>query len=98
MKMDQQLLTTLEEHIASYKKGVQHEHVGTVIQVGDGIAKISGLSKVGASEMIDFGNGVLGYTMNLEEDFVGAVIMGDAAKVKEGDTVKALGRVLSVPV
>ncbi len=98
MQLDQTLLSSLEEQIASYTKDVQHEHVGTVVQVGDGIAKITGLSKVGASEMIDFGNGTLGFTMNLEEGSVGAVIMGDSSAVKEGDTVKALGRVLSVPV
>lgn len=98
MKMDQQLLKTLEERIASYKQEAKHEHVGTVVQIGDGIARISGLSRIGAMEMIDFGNGVLGFAMNLEEDAVGAVIMGDYSNVKEGDTVKALGRVLSVPV
>jgi len=98
MKMDQQLLQSLKERIASYKQEAKHEHVGTVVQVGDGIARLSGLSRVGAMEMIDFGKGILGFAMNLEEDTVGAVIMGDESVVKEGDTVKAMGRVLSVPV
>lgn len=96
--MNQTLLKTLEDRISSYRKEVKHEHVGTVIQVGDGIAKINGLSRIGASEMIDFGQGVLGVAFNLEEDHVGAIILGDFSKVKEGDTVKAMGQILSVPV
>jgi len=96
--MSQNLVKTLEERIASYRKEVKHEHVGTVVQVGDGIAKISGLSRIGSSEMIDFGNGVMGVAFNLEEDHVGAVILGDFTKVKQGDTVKATSQILSVPV
>ncbi len=69
-----------------------------MVEVGDGIAKISGLSNVGLSEMIDFGNGVQGVALNLQPDVVGAVILGDGSKVKQGDTVKAMGKVLSIPV
>jgi F-type H+-transporting ATPase subunit alpha len=98
MTLSQTLLKTLEDRIASYKKEVTHEHVGTVIEVGDGIAKVSGLSKVGSSEMLDFGNGVTGVALNLEEDMIGAVILGDYGSVKEGSTVKATGKILSVPV
>ncbi len=98
MSVSQTLIKTLEERIASYRKEVKHEHVGTVIQVGDGIAKISGLSRIGSSEMIDFGNGVMGMALNLEEDSVGAIILGDFTKVKQGDQVKATGQILSVPV
>src|SRR5947209_4849464 len=98
MTLSQTLLKTLEDRVASYKKEAQHEHVGTVVQIGDGVAKIRGLSKVGASEMIDFGKGLFGVALNLEEDEVGAVILGDFSSVKEGDTVKATGKILSVPV
>ena len=98
MPPDQSLIKILEERIASYKADVQHEHVGTVVEVGDGIAKVSGLSKVGSSEMIDFGGGIMGVALNLEEDFLGAVILGECSSVKEGDTVKATGKILSVPV
>jgi len=98
MSVSQTLIKTIEERIASYRKEVKHEHVGTVIQVGDGIAKISGLSRIGSSEMIDFGNGVMGMALNLEEDCVGAIILGDFTKVKQGDQVKATGQILSVPV
>ncbi len=98
MSLSSNLLKTLEERIAQYKPTVAEEHVGTVVYVGDGIAKIAGLTTISAGEMIDFGNGVIGSALNLEEELVGAVIYGDFTKVSEGDTVKALGKVLSVPV
>ncbi|MDD5751261.1 MAG: F0F1 ATP synthase subunit alpha [Candidatus Peribacteraceae bacterium] len=98
MSVSQTLVKTLEDRIASYRKEVKHEHVGTVVSVGDGVATVSGLSKVGSSEMIDFGNGVLGVALNLEEDHVGAIVLGDYGKIKEGDTAKAMGQILSVPV
>ncbi|MDD4628409.1 MAG: F0F1 ATP synthase subunit alpha [Candidatus Peribacteraceae bacterium] len=98
MSVSQTLLTTLEDRIASYRKEVKHEHVGTVVSVGDGVATVSGLSKIGSSEMIDFGNGVIGVALNLEEDHVGAIVLGDYSKIKEGDTAKAMGQILSVPV
>ncbi len=98
MSLSANLIKTLEERIAHYKPSVEEEHVGTVVQVGDGIAKIAGLTNVSAGEMIDFGNGVVGSALNLEEELVGAVIYGDYTKVSEGDTVKAMGKVLSVPV
>jgi F-type H+-transporting ATPase subunit alpha len=96
--LSQTLLKTLEDRIGSYKKDVQHEHVGTVMEVGDGIATIAGLSRIGASEMIDFGKGVFGVALNLEEDKVGAIVLGDYGKISEGDTVKATGQILSTPV
>ena len=98
MSLSQSLIKSLEERVASYKKDVTHEYVGTVLEVGDGIAKIAGLSKIGAAEMIDFGNGVFGFAFNLGEDTVGAIILGDYSKVREGDTVKATEEILSVPV
>ncbi|MEK7218954.1 MAG: F0F1 ATP synthase subunit alpha, partial [Patescibacteria group bacterium] len=98
MTLSQSLIKTLEERIGAYKKDVAHEHVGTVAEVGDGIAKIRGLSRVGSAEMLDFGNGVLGSALNLEEDAVGAIVLGDFQKIQEGDTVKATGKILSVPV
>ena len=98
MSLSTNLIKTLEERIAQYKPDVAAEHVGSVVQVGDGIAKIAGLTTIGSGEMIDFGHGVIGSALNLEEELVGAVIYGDYTLVSEGDTVKALGRVLSVPV
>lgn len=96
--LSENLISTLEERIASYKHDIKHDHIGVVTQVGDGIAKIAGLSKIGSSEMIDFGNGVFGSALNLEEDQIGAIILGNPALIKEGDTVKATGQILSVPV
>ncbi len=98
MSLSTNLIKTLEERIAQYKPSVTEERIGTVVQVGDGIAKIAGLTNIGAGEMIDFGNGVIGSALNLEEELVGAVIYGDYTKLGEGDSVKAMGRVLSVPV
>ena len=72
--------------------------VGTVIEVGDGIARIHGLSGVGANELLEFDGGVVGMALNLEEDAVGAVIMGDPLAIKEGSEVRGLGRVAESPV
>jgi F-type H+-transporting ATPase subunit alpha len=98
MTLSSELLQSLQEKIASYKPDPALEHVGTVIDIGDGIAKVRGLSNVGASEMIAFPHGVMGVAINLEEEFVGVVVLGDYSKVKEGDTAKATGNILSVPV
>ena len=92
------LVQTLTDRIASYKKTVKHEHVGTVVEVGDGVARVEGLSRVGSAEMLDFGNGVLGVALNLGIQTVDAILLGDFTKIKEGDTVKATGKILSVPV
>ena len=77
---------------------MKHEHTGTVVEVGDGIAKLPGLSRIGSAEMIDFGNGVFGSALNLGEDEVGAIVFGDFSRIQQGDTVKATGQILSVPV
>ncbi|MDB4978175.1 MAG: synthase subunit alpha [Candidatus Peribacteria bacterium] len=87
-----------QQKLDSYSREIKQEHIGTVVSIGDGIAKIKGLSNIGSSEMIDFGNGVIGSALNLEEDMIGAIIFGDFTKVKQGDTVKAMGKVLSIPV
>ncbi|MEK7591030.1 MAG: F0F1 ATP synthase subunit alpha [Patescibacteria group bacterium] len=98
MTLSKNLIQSLEERIASYTKEVKHEHTGTVVEVGDGIAKLSGLSRIGSAEMIDFGNGVFGSALNLGEDEVGAIVFGDFSRIQQGDTVKATGQILSVPV
>lgn len=88
----------LEKQLASYKKEVKAVSVGTVLQVGDGIARIYGLEDVMASELVEFPNGIMGMVLNLEEDNVGVVIMGADEEIKEGDTVKRTGRIIDVPV
>lgn len=88
----------LKRQIESFEKRVEFEEVGTVLTVGDGVAQIYGLQSVMAGEMIDFGEGVLGVTVNLGEHAVGAAVFGNDEKIKEGQTVKRTGKILQVPV
>ncbi len=88
----------LETHLASYQKEITEVGVGTVLQVGDGIARIYGLQDAMASELVEFPNGILGMILNLEEDNVGCIIMGPDTEIKEGDQVKRTGRIIDVPV
>lgn len=92
------IIAELKKNIASFKKEVHVEEVGKVLEVGDGIARISGLSACQVSEMIEFPGDTFGVALNLEEDAVGAVILGEYKHIKEGDTAKRTGRILSVPV
>src|ERR1700732_4623805 len=88
----------LREQIENFETRVQVDEVGTVITLGDGIARLHGLDKVMAGELLEFPQGVAGLAMNLEEDQVGSVLLGDYAEIKEGDTVKRTGKIMSVPV
>jgi len=88
----------LRKQIADFEKKVDVSEVGSVISVGDGIARIYGLDKCMASELLEFPNGVMGMALNLEEDSVGAVLFGEDAFIHEGDIVKRTGRIMSVPV
>jgi F-type H+-transporting ATPase subunit alpha len=87
----------IREQIENYESKVTVDEVGTIISLGDGIARVYGLDKVMAGELLDFGHGIAGIAMNLEEDQVGAVLMGEYTEVKEGDEVKRTGRIMSVP-
>ena len=80
----------LKQQLEGFKSQSELEEVGTVLQVGDGIARIYGLSNVESNEMIEFDSGVKGIVLNLEEDNVGAVILGLTKEIREGDTVKRL--------
>ena len=88
----------LLQQLQNISTEVQFEEVGTVLTVGDGVARIYGLSKVTENELIEFDNGVMAVAMNLEEDNVGAVILGSSEGIKEGDSVKRTGRVASIMV
>ena len=88
----------LKEQISNYDSKVKVDEVGTIISLGDGIARIHGLDKVMAGELIEFPHGIAGLAMNLEEDQVGSVLLGDYTEVREGDQVKRTGKILSVPV
>src|ERR1700723_3657987 len=88
----------IREQIENYESEIQGDEVGTVISLGDGIARVHGLDKVMAGELIEFPHGVAGLAMNLDEDQVGAVLLGDYTQISEGDTVKRTGKIMSVPV
>ena len=88
----------IKDQIASFGTEAQVSEVGTVLSVGDGIARIHGLDKVQAGEMVEFANGVKGMALNLEADNVGVVIFGSDAEIKEGDTVKRTATIVDVPV
>ena len=88
----------IKEQLAGVKTDAQLEEVGTVLQVGDGIARIYGLTQVKSGELIEFDNGVQGIVLNLEKDNVGAVLLGSSTEIKEGDTVKRTNRIASLKV
>lgn len=88
----------LKERIKHFDQRLQSSDIGTVIQVGDGIARVYGLRNCMVNELLEFTNGVYGMAMNLEEDNIGCVIMGPDKDIKEGDTVKSTGRVVEIPV
>ena len=88
----------LREQLSGLKTEAEVAEVGTVLQVGDGIARVYGLSNVSSGELIEFQSGLQGIVLNLEEDNVGAVLLGPSKEVKEGDTVKRTGRIASISV
>ena len=88
----------IREQIKNYEHRLQASETGVVILVGDGIAKVSGLDNCMAGELVELSNGTFGMAQNLEEDTVSVIILGSDAGIKEGDTVKRTGKVVSVPV
>ena len=88
----------IREQIGSYDVDVDVAEVGTVVSVGDGIAQIDGIGRAMATEMLEFPHGIFGMALNLEEQGVGAVLLGESTEIKEGDVVKRTGRIISVPV
>lgn len=94
----EEISTLIKKQIEQYDADIQVADVGTVIQVGDGIARAHGLENVMSGELLEFSNGVMGMAQNLEEDNVGIVIMGPYKDIREGDQVKRTGRIMEVPV
>src|SRR5437763_6505697 len=92
------LLQEIEAQIAGVKTATAKQNVGTVREIGDGVAKIEGLTDAMLNEMLDFGNGVTGLALNLEETEVGAIILGDYTKIEEGGEGRTTGKLLQVPV
>ena len=93
-----EISTIIKQQIEQYNREMQVSNVGTVLQVGDGIARIYGLEKVMASELLEFEDGTTGIALNLEEDNVGAVLIGSGRNIQEGSTVKSTGKIASIPV
>src|SRR5678815_4323725 len=92
------LLQEIEAQIFGVKTATAKQTVGTIREIGDGVAKIEGLGDVMLNEMLDFGSGITGLALNLDETEVGAIILGDYTKLEEGDEVRGTGRLLQVPV
>ncbi len=93
-----EIASVIQQEIDQYDSQIDVREVGTVLEVGDGIARVHGLTGVAAGEMVEFPGGIIGLAFNLEENSVGIIILGDYLKINEGDEVKALGTLLSVPV
>ena len=94
----QEIVSLIKRQIEEFGGDLTMVDVGTVVQIGDGIASIQGLQGVGSNELLDFGNDILGLALNLESDLVGAAILGDPTTIKEGDRVRSTGRIIEVPV
>jgi len=94
----EEITQIIRDQIGDYAIDVDVAEVGTVVSVGDGIAQVHGIENVMATEMLEFPRGIFGLALNLEEDTVGAVLLGQSTEIKEGDTVKRTGRIISVPV
>src|ERR1700712_4760559 len=88
----------LRQQIENYEQKIQVDEVGTIVTLGDGIARVHGLDKVMAGELVEFPHGIMGLAMNLDEDQVGTVVLGDYSELKEGDQVKRTGKIMAVPV
>ena len=88
----------IKEQIRNYSKKTEQDEIGYVISVGDGISKVHGLDKCKANELLEFANGTFGMALNLEENYVSAVLLGNDVGIAEGSIVKRTGRVVSVPV
>src|SRR6266536_5984116 len=98
VRSSDEISAILRQQIEGFDESVQATNVGTIVEIGDGIARIWGLSNVMSLELLEFSNGVMGLALNLEEDTVGAVIMGPYTDISEGDEVRSTGRVVQVPV
>lgn len=96
--MSHNIITQLKNRIENFKSQAKVETVGTITNIGDGIAKVSGLSNVMASEMLEFPHNTLGIALNLEQDSIGVILLGEYSHIKQGDQVKGTGKILSVPV
>ncbi|RLC78426.1 MAG: F0F1 ATP synthase subunit alpha, partial [Chloroflexi bacterium] len=88
----------IKKQIEAFEAPIEAVDIGTVIEVGDGVARVRGLSGVMASELVEFPEGLYGMALNLEKDNVGVILLGDYSHIEEGDIVRSTGRIISVPV
>ena len=94
----EEISQVIRSQIKDYEKKIEMSETGTILSVGDGIARVYGVENAMTMEMLEFPGGIYGLCLNLEEDNVGVAIMGDDTKIKEGDTVKRTGRIAEIPV
>src|SRR4029453_9202375 len=94
----EEITKLIREQLAGFSAGVDVAETGTVLSVGDGIARIHGLEKCMAGELLELPHGVMAIALNLEEDSVGAVLLGESFEIREGDSVKRTRRIMSIPV
>jgi F-type H+-transporting ATPase subunit alpha len=92
------IAAALKNNLEGYESSLEARTVGRIAEIGDGIARVSGLPDCAVNELLEFEDGSVGLALNLDEDSIGAVVLGDTSKIEEGQTVKATGRILSVPV
>src|SRR5213078_3449054 len=93
-----QIAEALRKHVGGFSTTLEKARVGRVLEVGDGIARVSGLPETAVNELLEFEGGTLGLALNLDEESIGAVVLGQSDQVEEGHTAKNTGRILSVPV
>src|SRR5881392_3519086 len=93
-----QIAEALRKHVGGFSATLEKARVGRVLEVGDGIARVAGLPEAAVNELLEFEGGALGLALNLEEETIGAVVLGKADEVEEGQLVTATGRILSIPV
>src|SRR5205807_1752471 len=93
-----EITEVLRKHLEGFKPTLDRQQVGQIVEVGDGIARISGLPTVSVNELLEFHGGALGLALNLDEESIGAVVLGDIEHIEEGQSARATGRILSVPV
>lgn len=98
MRTKNDIVEELKKQIDAFQSGASIESVGTVLSVADGVVRLSGLAEIQSMELIEFGSGIFGVALNIEEETIGAIVLADANSIKEGDTVKATGQILSIPV
>ena len=94
----EEVASVIKQELEKFKSKMKMESVGTVLQVGDGIARVYGLDDVMAGELVELPGGIMGMVLNLEEESVGIVIFGSDENIKDGDTVKRTGKIVQVPV